>query len=79
MAQIEIRIELKKGVADPEGKNTMKTLESLGFEGVESVRSVKVFDIELDMTPEKAVEAGEEMCRKLLVTPVIQNYRVILR
>ena len=66
MAQIEIRIELKKGVADPEGKNTMKTLESLGFEGVESVRSVKVFDIELDMTPEKAVEAGEEMCRKLL-------------
>lgn len=79
MAQIEIRIELKKGVADPEGKNTMKTLESLGFEGVESVRSVKVFDIELDMTPEKAVEAGEEMCRKLLANLVIQNYRVILR
>ena len=79
MAQIEIRIELKKGVADPEGKNTMKTLESLGFEGVESVRSVKVFDIDLDMTPEKAVEAGEEMCRKLLANPVIQNYRVILR
>ena len=79
MAQIEIRIELKKGVADPEGKNTKKTLESLGFEGVESVRSVKVFDIELDMTPEKAVEAGEEMCRKLLANPVIQNYRVILR
>ena len=79
MAQLEIRIELKKGVADPEGKNTMKTLESLGFEGVESVRSVKVFDIELDMTPEKAVEAGEEMCRKLLANPVIQNYKVILR
>ena len=79
MAQIEIRIELKKGVADPEGKNTMKTLESLGFEGVESVRSVKVFYIELDMTPEKAVEAGEEMCRKLLANPVIQNYRVIFR
>lgn len=79
MAQIEIRIELKKGVADPEGKNTMKTLESLGFEGVESVRSVKVFDIELDMTPEKAVEAGEEMCRKLLANLVIQNYKVILR
>ena len=79
MAQIEIRIELKKGVADPEGKNTMKTLESLGFEGVESVRSVKVCDIEPDMTPEKAVGAGEEMCRKLLANPVIQNYRVILR
>lgn len=79
MAQIEIRIELKRGVADPEGKNTMKTLESLGFEGVQSVRSVKVFDIELDMAPEKAIEAGEEMCRKLLANPVIQNYKVTLR
>ena len=79
MATIEIRIELKKGVADPEGKNTMKTLESLGFEGVKSVKSVKVFDVELDMSPEEAVKAGEEMCKKLLANPVIQNYKVIVR
>ncbi len=79
MATIEIRIELKKGVADPEGKNTMKTLESLGFEGVKSVKSVKVFDMELDMSPEDAVKAGEEMCKKLLANPVIQNYKVIVR
>ncbi len=79
MAQIEIRIELKKGVADPEGKNTTKTLESLGFGGVSSVKTVKVFDVEIDATPEKAVEAGEEMCKKLLANPVIQNYKVILR
>lgn len=79
MATIEIRIELKKGVADPEGKNTMKTLESLGFQGVESVKSVKVFDVELDMSPEDALRAGEEMCRKLLANPVIQNYKVTVR
>ncbi len=79
MATIEIRIELKKGVADPEGKNTMKTLESLGFQGVESVKSVKVFDVELDMSPEEALKAGEEMCRKLLANPVIQNYKVTVR
>ena len=79
MATIEIRIELKKGVADPEGKNTMKTLESLGFQGVESVKSVKVFDVELYMSPEDALKAGEEMCRKLLANPVIQNYKVTVR
>ena len=79
MARIEIRIELKKGVADPEGKNTMKTLESLGFEGVKSVSYVKVFDMELDMPEDQAVKAGEEMCKKLLANPVIQNYKVLVR
>ena len=79
MATIEIRIELKKGVADPEGKNTMKTLESLGFKGVESVKSIKVFDVELDMSPEEALKAGEEMCKKLLANPVIQNFKVTVR
>lgn len=79
MAIIEIRIELKKGVADPEGKNTMKTLESLGFNGVRSVKSVKVFEVEMDMSSADAMKAGEEMCRKLLANPVIQNFKVTVR
>ena len=64
MAIIEIRIELKKGVADPEGSNTKKTLESLGFEGVGAVKCVKVFEVELDMGVDEAVKAGEEIDRK---------------
>jgi phosphoribosylformylglycinamidine synthase subunit PurS len=79
MATVEIRIMLKKGVADPEGRNTQKTLESLGFEGVKSVKTVKLFEMELDMSPEDAKKAGEEMCRKLLANPVIQNYTVTVR
>ena len=79
MTVIEIRIELKKGVADPEWKNTRKTLESLGFQGLGEVRSVKLFEVELDMPADKAVAAGEEMCRKLLANPVIQNYKVSVR
>ena len=46
MTAIDIRIELKKGVADPEGSNTKKTLESLGFKGITSVKSVKCFVLE---------------------------------
>ena len=79
MTIIEIRIELKKGVADPEGKNTMKTLESLGFQGISGVKTVKLFEVELDAPADKALEEGEEMCRKLLANPVIQNYRVTVR
>ena len=77
MTVIEIRIELKKGVADPEGKNTKKTLEALGFEGLGEVRSVKLF--EASLPADEAVKAGEEMCRKLLANPVIQNFKVTVR
>ncbi|MDD2626902.1 MAG: phosphoribosylformylglycinamidine synthase subunit PurS [Methanomethylophilus sp.] len=76
MAVIDIRIELKKGVADPEGSNTKKTLESLGFTGIGAVKTVKIFEMELDGPAEQAVKTGEEMCRKLLANPVVQNYKV---
>jgi len=79
MAVLEIRIELKKGVADPEGKNTKKTLESLGFKGLGEVKTVKLFEMEVDLPADEAKKAGEEMCRKLLANPVIQNYKVTVR
>lgn len=79
MTVLEIRIELKKGVADPEGRNTKKALEALGFEGIGEVKTVKVYDVELDCGPEEAVREGEEMCRKLLANPVIQNFKVTVR
>lgn len=76
MALLEIRIELKKGVADPEGENTKKALELLGFE-VKKVRTVKVFDIDIEESDEgKAIDMGKEMCRKLLANPVIHKYSV---
>ena len=79
MTVIDIRIELKKGVADPDGSNTMKTLESLGFKGIRSVKSVKTFVMDLDMPAEEAKKAGEEYCRRLLANPVVQSYSVTVR
>ncbi len=79
MAVVEVRITLKKGVADPEGKNTLKALELLGFEGVREVRSVKVFEIETDGETEETERSVEEMCRKLLANPVIHNYTIRIK
>jgi phosphoribosylformylglycinamidine synthase PurS subunit len=75
----EIRIELKPGVADPEGQNTKKALELLGFKGIKGVRTIKVFEMELDASPDEAKAQGEEMCRKLLANPVIQKFKVVLK
>jgi len=79
MTTIDIRINLKKGVADPEGTNTMKTLEALGFKNIESIKTVKIFEINLDMPENKALKTGDEMCRKLLANPVVQDYKVTVR
>ena len=59
MTVVEIRIELKKGVADPEGKNTRKTLESLGFKGVNDVKTVKLFEVDMDLPPAEAQAEAE--------------------
>jgi phosphoribosylformylglycinamidine synthase len=79
MVVAEIRIELKQGVADPEGQNTKKALELLGFKNVKNVKSIKVFDIELDTSAAEAKKACEEMCKKLLANPVIQKFSVQIK
>ncbi len=79
MTVAEVRVELKKGVADPEGKNTLKALELLGFDGVKDVKTVKVFDIFIDEEAAKAEKIVDEMCRKLLANPVIHNYSIKIK
>ena len=77
MFRAEVRIELKPGVADPEGANTKKALELLGFSGVQNVKSVHAFSIDLAApTADKAKTAVDEMCKRLLVNPVIHTPRI---
>ena len=76
---VQIQIRLKKGVADPEGDNTLKALNLLGFKGLSAVHAAKLFEIDLEAeNREAAKEQAEEMCRRLLANPVIQDYRIEL-
>ena len=79
MVVAEIRIELKPGVADPEGQNTKKALELLGFKGIRGVRSIRVFEVELEAPADEAKKQCEEMCRKLLANPVIQKFKISVK
>ena len=77
MYAAEIRVSLKKGVADPEGSNTRKALELLGFSDIKDVRSQKVFVINMDAADEQvARQKSEEMVRRLLANPVIHDYDI---
>jgi phosphoribosylformylglycinamidine synthase PurS subunit len=75
--EAEVTIKLKHGVADPEGENTKKALNLLGFNNVRSVKSMKTFRIEMEGEDEEtATHEVEEMCKKLLANPVIQDYKI---
>jgi len=79
MVIAEVRVELKKGVTDPEGANVKKTLVTLGFASVREVNAVKTYRIVLDQSdPETARKELQLMCEKLLANPVVNRYSIRL-
>jgi phosphoribosylformylglycinamidine synthase len=70
-----IKITLKAGVLDPQGKAIEGALGSLGFSGINEVRQGKYIEVDLADTNEaKAREQIERMCKDLLANTVIENY-----
>jgi phosphoribosylformylglycinamidine synthase len=70
-----IRITLKNGVLDPQGKAIQNALGSLGFSGVDEVRQGKYIEVDLASTDAAAARGEvERMCRELLANTVIEDY-----
>lgn len=76
MTKARVTVTLKNGVLDPQGKAIEGGLASLGFEGVDSVRQGKVFDVELSGSKKDAEAQLADMCEKLLANTVIEDYAV---
>jgi len=75
----KIKVTLKNGVLDPQGKAIEGALGSMGFDGVNSVRQGKYFEVELSETDKsKAQAALKTMCEKLIANTVIENYEIEL-
>ena len=75
----KIKVTLKIGVLDPQGKAIEGALGSLGFFGVTSVRQGKFFEVELAETDKAKAEAQlKQMCEKLIANTVIENYAIEL-
>ena len=74
-----VKITLKYGVLDPQGKAIEKSLGQLGFSGVNEVRQGKLIELDINAdTPEAAEKQITEMCEKLLANTVIENYDIQL-
>jgi phosphoribosylformylglycinamidine synthase PurS subunit len=71
-----VYVKLKDGVLDPQGVTIKSALENMGYDGIGDVRSGKTFRITFSPDGKrKPEEMIDEICRKLLTNPVIENYR----
>ena len=75
----KVKVTLKNGVLDPQGKAIEGALSHMGFGGVDQVRQGKYFEIELAETDKAKAEAQvKAMCEKLIANTVIENYVIEL-
>ena len=76
----KIYISLKPTVNDPQGLTIKGALHNLGFTEVTSVRMGKYVEVKMEENEQnKAQEQINQMCRKLLANPIIENYAFELK
>jgi len=75
MLEAQIHVTLKKSVLDPQGDTVKSALATLGFPAVQDCRVGKFLVLRLsERDHAKATSQVDEMCRRLLANPVIEDY-----
>jgi phosphoribosylformylglycinamidine synthase len=67
----------RREILDPQGKAICDALHRVGFAQVRDVRAGKSFEVELE-DGAGAEQALRDMCRKLLVNPVVEDFEVLM-
>ena len=75
--KFSVTVTLKKDVLDPQGKVVQNTLVSMGMNNLKSIRQGKHFEIEINENDQiNAEKKINEMCKKLLVNLIIEDYKI---
>ena len=71
---VQVEVQLRAGVADPQGSTIERAIPTLGFDGVSGVRVGKSIRFSIDATDEAAAHSQvQELCDKFLTNPVIED------
>jgi len=75
--KVRVLVRLKPGILDVQGASVKRALTGLGFDDVRDLRIGKVIEVEVEAeTPAGARQRADEMCRKLLANPVLEDYTI---
>ncbi len=74
--KVRVYVTPKQGILDPQGAAVERSLPNLGYDGVSDVRVGKIIDLTLadGLTESEARAEMDEMCRRLLANPIIEDY-----
>lgn len=72
-----VKVQLKSGVLDPQGRAITGALQSLGYDEVIEVNQGKIIELDLQGTDHiLAKQRVNEMCEELLANTVIEQFSV---
>ena len=75
MYKVELKVMPRKGILNPESATVTRALDAMSYDKIEELEMGRYMEFEVNLTTEKEVEAYvEEVCQKLLVNPVIEDY-----
>jgi phosphoribosylformylglycinamidine synthase len=74
-----VEVQLRPGVADPQGATIERSLPTLGFGGISGVRVGKCIRFTMQADDEAAARAeAADLCARFLTNPVIEDATVTL-
>ena len=79
MSSYEARIDVAHlpGILDPQGATVARALPALGYDNVSEVAIAKTIRLVVDApSADAARDQVDEMCRRLLANPVIEQYSI---
>jgi phosphoribosylformylglycinamidine synthase len=75
--RLRVLVRLKPGIMDVQGTAVQRALVGLGFADLTGLRVGKVIEMEVQApSAERARARAEEMCRRLLANPVLEDYAI---
>jgi len=78
--EVHVDVQLRPGIADPQGSTIERSLPALGFEGIDGVRVGKSIRFRIDAADEVAARRRVgDLCARFLTNPVIEDATVEVR
>lgn len=75
-----VQVTLRPSILDPQGKAVEHAIATLGVGSITHIRMGKVVEMQVDAGSEAAARSAvEEVCRKLLANPVMEDFTYQLR
>ncbi len=74
MYKVKVYVTLRESVLDPQGAAVQHSLNSLSFAEVKDVRIGKYMELTMEKGGRDIDSAIKEICEKLLVNTVIEDY-----